>query len=143
MIYIRHQVSEHRMRKSLNMSGNKRTWRLVGAKEAHERPLLACPPILSIPSCSPSRTSTPRTPTLPLRRLPTSSTSLRLGRIQLAFLPLSMLQLTRQIGGGESEMHKVAESSTVTLSVFILATTSFAEICHWRKFSVEWAACEM
>jgi len=52
-----------------------------------------------------------------------------------------MMKLLDQIRGSESQVHKVAEATAVTLAVLVLTATSFAKICHRRKFGIERTTC--
>ena len=63
----------------------------------------------------------------PLRRFPSSTTS-GLRRVQSPFQALTGLEGLDEILRRQPEMHKVAESPTVTLSILVLAATCLTEV---------------
>ena len=110
------------------------------ATEIRARSSLPRPPILPIVPSTPSWAGASPATTFPLSRFP-STTALSLRRIQLSLETLTVTERTCEFFGRQSEMHEIAEASSITFSIFVLSTTRLAEVRDWREFRVQWSTC--
>jgi hypothetical protein len=84
---------------------------------------------------------TPATPSLSWLGFPASAMFDFL-RMQFPFNPLSVPEFFHKVWRSEPEVHEVAETATIALSIFILPATSFPKISDGGQLGVKRPSCK-
>jgi len=106
----------------------------------HTYSLLPRPPVLTTVPTATMRTCTPATSSLSWLGFPASA-MFNFGRMHFPFDPLPVPEFFHKIWRSEPEVHEVAETATIALSIFILPATSFPEVRDGGQLGIKRPSC--
>lgn len=107
----------------------------------HTYSLLPRPSVLTAVPTATMGTCAPSTPSLSWLGFPASAV-FDFRRMHFSLNPLPVLEFLYEVWRSEPEVHEVAETATIALSIFVLPATSFPEVSDGRQLGIKRPSCK-